>query len=194
MQGCPRPQQRCTCGHLGREHAGTIHAGACELRGCTCIRFTWTDHVPSDPDVGLVIATIGEMDDLALRATHDAVQARSRELRERQVQRDITEAWCRVEKLRPGAVLYAHARTMLGSFHRGDSVKVVRMDAARERLEVTLHVVGGKRSKQPKTWLLRPRDVHAYDFRRDKPEGGVPTKADRESAERIAKRLNEAFE
>ena len=46
----PKPRSLCTCGHKGEgpksEHRGRKGNGACLVKGCECIEFTWASFLP----------------------------------------------------------------------------------------------------------------------------------------------------
>lgn len=197
MNGLPRTEQRCTCEHLGHHHAGTIHAGACEVRGCTCIRFTWTDHaVHGDVALASIREGIERMDALELAVVSRAVDARRRAMHEARAQANVTAAWQAIERCKPGTKLHVHARgIVIGTLLRGDVVQVVRVDAERERLYVTVVQRRGKRVRPTKSGrtegqiVFRPADVARYELKRERVDN-PPTKADYDSAARIESSLN----
>lgn len=201
MKGLPRTEQRCTCGHLGTHHAGTIHAGGCELRDCACVRFTWTDHaVHGDVALESIRDAIARMDVLEVQVVGRAVEARRKAMREATDRARITAAWTAVERCKAGTKLHSHARgVVVGTLLRGDIVRVEHIDRERERLYVTVVQRRGKRVRPTKggrtegQLVFTPADVARYELRRDRVDQ-PPTKADYDSSKRIEDSLNRMFE
>lgn len=119
-----------------------------------------------------LLAEIAALTDLdQLRELRRAVEARAELIRNIQRQKAITDRWTKIERCKPGTILYdCSSGIHVGSrIQRGDSVKVVAVDRKRERIVVMLHRIGGKLQRSTNTYALSPSECAHYELERDKP-------------------------
>ncbi len=141
-------------------------------------------------DVEDLIEALAELDDLAeLRQLRKAVEARMSDVQRVTIQRMVTERWSKLERCKPGTVLYVGGRgtVRIGStLQTGDSVKVVYVDRDREQMDVRVHRVGGKLRRKLEEATLSARDCHRLQLSRQKPEQGTSA-LDRTMARNLGK-------
>ena len=139
-----------------------------------------------------ILDAITTLDLDALKQIRRAVDARGEQIRNARAQKAVTDRWAKLERCKPGAVLYVCSRGIQigGPLQRGDSVKVVEVNRDRERLYVRLHRVRGKRARGADQYALTPAQCNSYMLDRDKPEDPVDERQRRMGAD-LAKMLEE---
>ena len=145
-------------------------------------------------EIADVIAAIEALNDLdALRTLTRAIEERAKEIREARAQKAISDRWAKLERCKPGAILYCcSAGVHIGSAVQcGDSFKVVRVDRERERLWVTLHKIAGKLSRSTGQFVLTPAQCARYTLERERPEESLD-ESKRKMAASLAKMLDGA--
>lgn len=120
-----------------------------------------------------LVAELATLDDC--RAVRDAVERRAEAIRDAQHQAVVTARWAKLERCAPGTVLYVNSKGLFigGALQRGDSLKVLRVDRQRERMEVKLHRIAGKLSRRTETFVISPKDAQRYELSRERPEAPV---------------------
>ena len=144
-------------------------------------------------EIKSILDTIATLSDLEqLRELRRAVEARAKEICDARAQKAVTDRWAKLERCKPGAVLYVCSRGIHigGPLQRGDSVKVVEVNRDRERLYVRLHRVRGKLVRGADQYALTPAQCNSYMLDRDKPEDPVDERQRRMGAD-LAKMLEE---
>ena len=124
-----------------------------------------------------MLDALEDVDDLdELRRLRKGVEARAEVIRRAQYQRMVTDRWAKLERCKPGTVLYIGGRgtIRIGSIvQTGDSVKVVWIDREREQLCVRLHRVNGKLRKDRGEFVLDARGCERHKLSRKKPGHGT---------------------
>jgi hypothetical protein len=123
-------------------------------------------------------------------AFRKAAQARLNALDQICRNRDVAEAWTRVEKCKPGTILYLGGESTMrfDNWQTGDSIKVTRIDLERERLYYVGHRCNGKLVKSKQEFWLTASGVNSWELSRQKPKRAATA-----SERTMVRRINEAF-